>query len=60
MNKMLRWGFTAAYCALMGGVVVMTIPVLEGFRTFILTFILFPIGVAGVGVIAFANVAKVD
>lgn len=60
MNKMLRWGFAAAYCALMGGVVAMTIPVLEDFRTLILIFILLPVGIAGVGVIAFANIAKVD
>ena len=60
MNMMLRWGFTLAFCALMAAMVVMVMPAMEDHRSFILEFILLPIGGAGASLIAYANLAKVD
>jgi hypothetical protein len=60
MNRILRWGFTLAFCALMAAMVVMVMPTLENYRFIILEFILLPIGTAGASLIAYANLAKLD
>ena len=60
MNRILRWGFTLAFCALMAAMVVMVMPTLENYRFIILEFILLPIGTAGACLIAYANLAKLD
>jgi hypothetical protein len=60
MNRILRWGFTLAFCALMAAMVVMVMPTLENYRFFILEFILLPVGTVGACLIAYANLAKLD
>jgi hypothetical protein len=35
MNRILSWGFTLGFCALMAAMVVMVMPTLENYRSFI-------------------------
>ncbi len=60
MNRMLQGGFTLGFCALMAAMVVMVMPAAESHRSFILEFILLPIGAVGASLIAYANLAKLD
>ena len=41
-HKVTAWGFTLAYCALMAGLAILTMPHTEGWRVEVGTYLLLP------------------
>jgi cytochrome c oxidase subunit IV len=57
-DRLLRWGLSLAYLAMLGGLVIWVNPFLEEVRGAIALAALLPAAVIGIGLIAMAKIAE--